>query len=197
MNNATQIGVKIYNGNKGVITFFGDTLKQCNFNLAPYIKMFGKGTKLYLNQLEGNPNKGYLIQKNNTIQFGGKELCDSMKKYQGKFFLMHDDSMHSYYIDTVESKIADEAPKKSRKAKFVNPLQSAKDNLQEIVELKKAKGTLTDVMENPDTKKLKVKTADDIVISTLRTLSDECIDADDLAGAKALLKAIRKFEGMR
>ena len=211
-----QVGVKIYNGNRGVITFYGDTIKKCNFHLSPYLKIFGKGNKLYLNQLEGAPKgaRQYPFQKNGTIQFGGKNLCDSMRRYEGKFFLLHDDGQHSYYIDTEESKVADK-PNKIQKGEkdmltFVNPVQTAKDGIREIAKEKeltfaekvnalygdqKPMPTKPEVVpDEPVVKKAKpLNAAESFVINTLRELSDECIDSDDLAGAKALLKAIRKF----
>ena len=237
-----QVGIKIYKNKKngqerGFITFYGDTIKKCNFDLFPYLKVFGKGNKLYLNQLEGAPKgvKQYPFQKNGTIQFGGKNLCESMRKYEGKFFLLHDDGEHSYYIDTEESKVGDKPnkakggrPRKVQEVpaairektkelygeKFINPVQPAKDALKEIVNNKKEakevveKTFFEQVNEmfgekkptpepKPEPIKAKVNTAESFVINTLRELGDECIDNDDLAGAKAILKAIRKFTEMR
>ena len=237
-----QVGVKIYENKKngqlsGRITFYGDTIKKCNFNLFPYVKLFGMGKKLYLDQLDATPEKGkgYPIQKNGTVNFGGKNLCESMRKYEGKFFLLHDDGEHSYYIDTEESKVGDKPnkakggrPRKVQEVpaairektkelfgeKFINPVQPAKDALKEIVVEANSKEEAKEVVEKtffeqvnemfsekkptkPEPVKAKVNTAESFVINTLRELGDECIDNDDLAGAKAILKAIRKFSEMK
>lgn len=186
-----QVGVKIYKGNKGVITFYGDTIKKCNFDLFPFLKIFGKGNKLYLNQLEGAPKgaRQYPFQSNNTIQFGGKQLCDSMKKYEGKFYLLHDDGEHSYYLDTEISKIGDKPNANAKRSVQIQP--DCKTFAEQVNALYE-----NPVKDKPEPKK-PMNTAESFVINTLRALSDECIDNDDLAGAKALLKAIRKFTEMK
>ena len=238
MNNAVatpEIGIQIYEDKKnrqkkGCITFYGDTIKRCNFDLFPTIRIFGKGKKLYLSQLDGVPEnaKSYPFQKDNTIRFGGNRLCEDMEKFVGRYFLLHDDGEHSYYIDTEESRLGDvnEGKKKKggrpRKVKevpaairektkelygehFLNPVQPA---IKEIaVDNNKEKSTdktffeqvstmFGDKKTEPTPEPIKVK-ANTFVIDTLRELSDECIDNDDLAGAKALLKAIRKFTEMK
>lgn len=195
-----QIRIKIYRDlNKGIIKFYRDVLERCN--LGPYVKFWKKGNRLYI--FTSDPAKGFLVGKNDTIQFSKPDYIAELSKFQGVFNLKSEGAdTRMYYIDE-DSRVVDRSNEKPKRAKtkFVNPVQSAKDDLKEIVDAKEAKGTLKEfVANNPVGEPILVKkpnVAENIVVNTLRDSLDECLDNDDLAGAKALLKAIRKFTGMQ
>ncbi len=201
-----DVRIKIYKDlNKGIIKFYKEALPH--FNLGPYIKFWRKSDRLYL--YTSTPSQGMLLGDKDTIQFSKPEYLAELTRFQGMFKLKCDDvKTHMYYIDASckVGDVADEPTKrKPRKAKevkekFDNPLSPAKEALEDIVTIKQQKGTLEEFVkasEQPVKQTEKSNTAENIVIDTLRDLSDECLDNDDLAGAKALLKAIRKFKDMR
>ena len=203
-----EVRIKIYKDlNKGLIKFYKDVLDRYNF--GSYIKFWKKGNRLYF--YTASPSQGILVGENNTIQFTKPEYMAELTRFQGNYILKCDDEKsHFYYIDeSCKVEEVTDTPtqrkgkrKKSDEEKFENPLQPAKDALKEIIEIKEQKGTLAEIVEQNSIQSVafverKPNAAENIVETTLRDLSDECLDNDDLAGAKALLKAIRRFKEMR
>ena len=116
--------------------------------------------------IPSTPSSGALIGAHGRVQVSRKEYVEALRGFEGKHKMEWDDGLKMYYIEAIKN-----------------------DEQRVIVE---------EPIEKPaEEPKAKTKTtkADAAVTDKLNSLMIECIDNDDLSGAKALLKAIRAFGG--
>ncbi len=112
------------------------------------------------------PTNGTLVTAKNGMQIGRKEYVDAIAPFEGLYNMLWDEALKVYYI---------------RKHTPVGETKTTEPEAAPVVEEPKA--------EKPKAE----KNVD--VAGKLTALMAECIDSDDLAGAKALLKAVRAFGG--
>ncbi len=178
---------------KALIRFYKDT--PAMFNGGCYISVWGKGTRLYF--LPASPSKGLFISEQNGIQCSKKDIVASLVPFAGKWKLRFDDTTHYYYIDRALTNEDPENELTEEQEEAITPVKASRAKGTKSSSIKKtaSKGKAVKLATPPTNKH--IPTADEIVENTLRNELDECLDGDDLAGAKALLKAIRKFRSMR
>lgn len=135
------------------------------FNFSPYIRVMGKGNKL------GTPSTGIELKKNQLAIYK-RSLIDELKKFEGRHVLSYDETFKCYYIDLDQQTETEPQP----------------EEVPAPVKVKKAKAEPADAPEQ------KVKSAEACVQDVLLSLMFECVDTEDVNGAKALLKAYRRFD---
>lgn len=151
-----DLRVAVYGENNGCVTFYKDTLDK--FNFSPYIKLWGKGTRLYF--LPSSPTAGQKIGDTGRVQIAKPEIVEVLKSFKGTHRLLFDAVTKYYYVD--------------------------RENTEERVE---------EDEEKPKPKK--EKKPGENVEGILMGCLFESIDGDDLAGAKAILNAMRKIENAK
>lgn len=153
-----DLRVAVYGENNGCVTFYKDTLDK--FNFSPYIKLWGKGTRLYF--LRSVTTAGQKIGDAGRVQIAKPEIVEVLKSFKGTHRLLFDAVTKYYYVDRekVEAKSEENAGEEKPKPK-------------------------------------KEKKPGENVEGILMGCLFESIDGDDLAGAKAILNAMRKIENAK
>ena len=90
-----DLRVAVYGENNGCVTFYKDTLDK--FNFSTYIKLWGKGTRLYF--LPSTPSVGAKIGETGKVQISKPEIAEVLRGFKGTHKLLFDDVTHYYYID--------------------------------------------------------------------------------------------------
>ena len=134
---------------------------------GPYVKVRGSHDKLYF--YPATPTDGALITDKDGIQIGRREYVDAIRPFEGIHDVYFDEGLRAYYIKLKD----DAAPVEEQEAPKAAPKAVEPAKVEKPREAEPEKG----------------------VAEKLSRLMVECIDADDLAGAKALLKAVRAFGG--
>lgn len=167
-----DLRVAVYGENNGCVTFYKDTLDK--FNFSAYIKLWGKGTRLYF--LPSTPMVGTKIGETGKVQVSRPEIADVLKGFKGTHKLLFDDVTHYYYIDKDKSAVEEQEQEQEQETKTERKPEKPKEP------------------KEPRVVREKKTVSKDAVGGVLMGCLYECIDNDDLAGAKALLKAIRKVQ---
>ena len=154
-----DLRVAVYGENNGCVTFYKDTLDK--FNFSPYIKLWGKGTRLYF--LPSSPTAGQKIGESGKVQIARPEIVEVLRSFKGTHRLLYDDVTRYYYIDREASEDTEEPEEKPAAKATEGPKKAPEGNIEGIL-----MGCLF-----------------------------ESIDGDDLAGAKAILNAMRKIENAK
>ncbi len=199
-----------------VISFYRDMKTEVG---GVFVKLWAKGSRLYF--LPAKPAVGTLtIGKNFTIQISRQDYLEELKKFEGIHYLKYDNTTRYYYVESGEIVEAGEAttdeialaetPENVESIEKLDPEEKAEPAKEVKTARKtrttrktKAGGTKRTYRKSPATAIEPIPKRSDMAKETeeekneveevLQGLIYEALDDDDLAGAKALLKAIRKF----
>lgn len=93
-------------GNQIVITFKNEALQNIEMMQTPYLKLWGKGSRLYF--LTASPQNGTKFGESGKMMIAKEDLVGELRRFIGEYSeLKYDDATHYYYIDSTEKRPAE------------------------------------------------------------------------------------------